>query len=158
MTNLGFRITRQDVVVFDSGYSWENIPIVTGNDLRRFRVTLGRSQKTFAPLLGLASKGSVSDLEKWGDEPINSKIVRVKFLLLKEANPDPDLFWEAEKVIVKIDQIAGYFRPHVCGVGPVENLGRVTPLKGSCGETYFSTYQQRVFCHTCHPYEGKGKK
>lgn len=158
MSSFSFKITRSGKVVFEDGTTWDDVPEVTGDDIKAFRKAMNMSQAELAPYLNLATKAAISQLEGAGPNLIPSKAARVRFLLLREKNTaEPVGFWEPEQITVQIADVAGYFNRHVCGVGPIEMLGKVEQRPDGCGTGYWSTNKQRVYCMKCRPYEGTVK-
>ena len=152
MTDYRFKITKTGQVIFKNGATWDDVPQVTGNDIRALRRELGLTQEVLAANIEV-TRERVTQLEAYGDRPIDSPRARVRFLLFKEANVDPAVEWVPEKIVFRISEVSGYLGRHTCGVN--KRTGQKHP--GGCGKEFWSTNIQRVFCKMCAPYEGIGK-
>lgn len=137
-----FRITMAGQVIFDDGTTWDDVPQVTGNEIKAYRIMMGWEQEEFGPKIGI-TQGRISQLEAFGDEPITAVRPRVRFLVFRETNPQPALVWMPERVTVTTDKIAGYFSYDKCK---------------KCGKGFFNTNVQRLHCMDCVPYEGVGAR
>jgi hypothetical protein len=137
-----FRITKIGQVIFDNGATWDDVPVVTGDEIREYRELMGWRQEDFAPKINI-TQGRLSQLEDYGDQPVESKRARVRFLIFRDTNPQPALIWEPEHITVTADKIAGYFSYDKCK---------------KCGQGFFNTNVQRLHCMDCAPYDGVGAK